>query len=569
MPESFRQNQLMRELESLRQENARMRAALEEARLKDPDEVVRAIHHGEIDALVVQEQGQDLIYSLQTFDAVYRTVVEECFPYGVWLTDPDGRIQYISRSFLSLLGVDLKQMRTKGQFHFLPPDAREEIERSWLRSRQSGEAFDAEYKIQLADGSDKTIWTHGLSVQTPDGLQRWVGVNIDISDRIQVQEELQQQADILRDADRQKDEFLALLGHELRNPLAPLRNALHVLLQPELDQIVLRRVKEMMEKQVNHLTRLVDDLLDVARISQGKIELLKEPVDLAVAAKNAVESVRPLLDARNHRLTVSLPEEPIFVEADPTRLEQILVNLLNNAAKYTKHGGQISLSAGLEGAQAVIRVRDNGVGIPRELLPKIFNLFAQAETTLDRSQGGLGIGLTLVKKLVELHGGSVAAHSEGQDRGSEFIVRLTALPTVSENMESGGTELDRAAKKLRVLVVDDSIDTANTLKLFLEFAGHDVRSVFDGPSALVAYRTYQPDVVLLDLGLPGMDGYDVARQLRRDALGKSPMLVAVSGYGQDEDKRRAQEAGFDLHLTKPADPRKLISIIASAAVQQR
>ena len=568
MSDSSENKQLQREIESLRQENARLHAALEDSRLKDSDEVIRAIHEGEIDALVVQQQGQEHIYSLQTFDAVYRTVVEECFPYGVWMTDPDGRIRYVSPCFLTLLGVDLQQLRNEGQFHFLPPEIREELERSWLQSRRSGAAFDAEYKMQFADGSEKTIWTHGLLVRTPDGYERWVGVNIDISERVKVQEELRRQANFLRDADRQKDEFLALLGHELRNPLAPLRNALHVLLQPDLDATILRRVKEMMDKQVNHLTRLVDDLLDVARISQGKIELIKEPVDLAVTVNNSVESVRPLLDARNHRLTVSLPEAPMFVEADPTRLEQILVNLLNNAAKYTKHGGQISLTADWEGPQAVIRVRDNGVGISPELLPKIFNLFAQAETTLDRSQGGLGIGLTLVKKLVELHGGSVAAHSEGQDRGSEFVVRLTALSAVANNLKPGGAEPARAGKKLRVLVVDDSVDTANTLKLFLEFAGHDVRSVFDGPAALVASRTYQPDVVLLDLGLPGMDGYDVARQLRRQLEGKSPMLVAVSGYGQDEDKRRAHEAGFDLHLTKPADPRKLISIIASAGVRE-
>lgn len=568
MQESLEQGRLLREIESLRSENARLLAALEDARLKDPDEVIRAIHQGEIDALVVQHHGQEQIYSLQTFDAVYRTVVEECFPYGVWLTEPDGRILYVSPSFLNLLGVELQQMRDRGQFHFLADEIRAELERKWQNARSAGEVFNAEYKIPLGDGSEKTIWTHGLLVQTPDGLHRWVGVNIDITERVQAQEELRHQADALRDADRQKDEFLALLGHELRNPLAPLRNALHVLLQPALDKTVMHEVKEMMEKQVSHLSRLVDDLLDVARISQGKIELLKERVDLAAAVKNAVASVRPLIDARNHRLTVLLPEEPIAVEADPTRLEQILVNLLNNAAKYTKPGGEISLSTVAEGNDAVIRIRDNGVGIPPELLPKIFNLFAQAETSLDRSQGGLGIGLTLVKKLVELHGGAVSASSAGQGRGSEFVVRLAALPAAAGRPESAKADGTLVGKQMRVLVVDDSADTANTLKLFLELAGHEVRTVYDGPAALVAFHTFQPDVVLLDLGLPGMDGYDVARQLRRQLRSKSPLLVAVSGYGQDDDKRRSHEAGFDLHLTKPADPRKLISIIASAAARK-
>lgn len=568
MSEASENDRLLHELQALREENARLRAALEEARLKEPEEVIRAIRQGEVDALVVGEEGQEHVYSLQTFGAVYRTVVEECFPYGVWLTEPDGALIYVSPSFLKVLGVELQQLQERGQFHFLPSPTRDEIEAKWKKCRECCEAFNVEYPVELPDGSTKTIWTHGLLVRTPDGMHRWVGVNIDVTEREQVRGELHQQAMALKETDRQKDEFLALLGHELRNPLAPIRNALHILLQPNVDQAVVGQLKGMMDKQINHLTRLVDDLLDVSRISRGKIELRKESVALAAAASNAIESVRPLIEARNHTLATSLPAEAVHIEADPTRLEQILVNLLNNAAKYTPRGGQISLTATIEDGQAVIRVCDNGVGMPPELLPKVFNLFAQAEASLDRSDGGLGIGLTLVKKLVNMHGGEVAAFSEGRDKGSEFVVRLPALADGAAETDSDQAEGAAGSAKLRVLVVDDSEDTAQTMKLFLEFAGHEVRAVYDGPSALVAYRTYHPDVVLLDVGLPGMNGYDVARQLRRELTIKCPMLVAVSGYGQEEDKQRAHDAGFDLHVTKPVDPRKLVSIIASASPQE-
>ncbi len=423
------------ENERLRQVNARLRSALEEvqARLSEPEEIIRAIRQGEIDALVVQERGEEEIYSLQHYESVYRSMVEQCFPFGVWLADPDGRLLYVSPSFLDLIHTDLAAMRAGGQFYFLPQETRDALEGEWTRCRETGESLDVEYTVRFDDGSERSIWTRGVLTTAQGQLQHWVGVNIDVTERKEIKQELhrqaetlRRQAEALREADRRKDEFLALLGHELRNPLATIANGLHVLIRPDAELEGRRQIQEMMAKQVHHLTRLVDDLLDVNRITRGRIELQKRRVQLADAVAHAIESVRPLIEAQGHELTVSLAPGPLVVLADPTRLEQILVNVLNNAAKYTPPGGRIDLTTERDGEEAVIRVRDNGLGIPAELLPRVFDLFTQVERSLDRSQGGLGIGLTLVKELVEMHGGSVTAHSEGPDQGSEFVVRLPA-----------------------------------------------------------------------------------------------------------------------------------------------
>jgi PAS domain S-box-containing protein len=369
-------------------------------------------------------------------------------------------------------------------------------------------------------------------------------------------------AEALQEANRRKDEFLAMLAHELRNPLTPIRAGLHVLRMPQPDDATVEKVKDLMEQQVHHLTRLVDDLLDVSRITRGKIALRKEAVDLAAGVDHAVQTVRPLLDSQHHTLTVALPGEAVHLEADPTRLEQILVNLLNNAAKYTRPGGHVSLAVERANGTAVIRVRDTGVGMSADLLPKVFDLFTQADRTLDRAQGGLGIGLTLVRRLVELHGGSVEAHSEGPGQGSEFVVCLPALPGRPAETEPPREAIPRPTELLRILVVEDDADVAEMLQVLLELWGHEVRVVCDGPTALVADRTFQPEVILLDIGLPGMDGYEVARQLRQQHGPARPLLVAVTGYGSREDKRQAHRVGFDLHLTKPIDPEQLEALLA-------
>jgi signal transduction histidine kinase/DNA-binding response OmpR family regulator len=369
----------------------------------------------------------------------------------------------------------------------------------------------------------------------------------------------------VQEADRRKNDFLSMLAHELRNPLAPIRNGVHILRAAGDADGRVREVREMMDRQVQHLVRLVDDLLDLSRITSGKIRLQRKPVDVGAVLARAAETCRPLIDQRRHRLTVAPPPRPLAVEGDEVRLTQVVGNLLNNAAKYTEESGQIWVSAGREGGDAVIRVRDTGVGIPPEMLGSIFELFTQIDRSLDRSQGGLGIGLTLVRQLVELHAGRVEASSLGPGRGSEFVVRLPALPAEPADAPRPAPEPAAArGPARRVLVVDDNRDAAESLGLLLEVAGHQVRLCHDGPSALQAAEEYQPEVVLLDIGLPAMDGYQVARQLRARPTTRQALLVALTGYGQEEDLRRAREAGFDHHLVKPADLETLTGLLATS-----
>jgi signal transduction histidine kinase len=358
----------------------------------------------------------------------------------------------------------------------------------------------------------------------------------------------------IQEADRRKDEFLAMLAHELRNPLAPIRNAVECLRLVGLPDAGLARTRDIIDRQLTHLNRLVDDLLDVSRITRGKIRLQFESLDLATVVVSAVESTRSLIESREHEFKLSMPPEPIPVKADPARLSQVFSNLLNNAAKYTDNGGQIWLTVEREGNQAVIRIRDTGAGIPSDMLPHIFEPFIQLNHSLDRSQGGLGIGLTLVRDLIEMHGGSVEALSGGPGQGSEFIVRLAVLvdpPTGAPATGSRCSPMPCATS--RILVVDDSVDAANSLAMVLRLEGHDVRTAHDGHSALEAAHAIPPEIVLLDIGLPNMDGYEVARRLR-EHRGKDQMLVvAITGYGREEDRLRSELAGFDHHLVKPID----------------
>jgi len=383
----------------------------------------------------------------------------------------------------------------------------------------------------------------------------------DITERSRMERKMQEQTEALADLHRRKDEFLAMLSHELRNPLAAISNAGQLLRLEKSEDKLQQRANAIIERQVGQLTRLVDELLEVSRITTGRIHLLQERIALNGIVTNAVETVRPLIGQRRHSLKVSLPPEPIWLYADAVRLEQVVVNLLNNAAKYTDEGGHIWLSAQQEGDEAVLRVRDSGVGIAPDLLPHIFDLFTQAERSLARSQGGLGIGLCLVQRLVELHGGRVEATSTlGQ--GSEFVVRLPVV--ISALPASPSTENTKpTGPSLRVLVVDDNVDVAHSLTMLLEASGHGFRTAHDGPTALATALDYRPDVVLLDIGLPGMDGYEVAKKMRQQPDLKHVVLVAVSGYGHESDHRRSQEEGFDHHLVKPTDFGQLQQILAT------
>src|SRR5262245_10839281 len=371
----------------------------------------------------------------------------------------------------------------------------------------------------------------------------------------------------VQQADRQKNEFLSMLAHELRNPLAPIRNAVEVMkLRGEIPQD-LAWARDVIDRQMRQLSRLVDDLLDVSRITRGKIELRRQPIDLGPVVLQAVEASRPFIEAKGHELAVSVPDDPIRVNGDAARLAQVLTNLLINAGKYTEESGRVWLTARRERNEAVLAVKDSGVGIPADMLSAVFDLFIQVEHSIDRSQGGLGVGLTLVKRLVEMHGGNVKATSDGPGRGSEFVVRLPALELVeSPSPARADARVSRPPQHLRVLVVDDNADTADTLATLLELEGHQVKLAHDGPTALAAAATFRPDAVVLDLGLPGMDGFEVARRLRDRAGGNGPVLVAVSGYGQDEDRHRARQAGFDHHLVKPAEIATLTSLLATPGV---
>ncbi|MCA1854965.1 PAS domain-containing protein [Massilia oculi] len=368
--------------------------------------------------------------------------------------------------------------------------------------------------------------------------------------------------DDLRAANRQKDQFLAMLAHELRNPLAPITTAAQLLQRGSLDPQRARHASEIIVRQAEHMTDLVNDLLDVSRVTRGLAEIEKEDLDVASIVHGAVEQVRPLLDARRHALRIELPPQALHVSGDRTRLVQVVSNILNNAAKYTPSGGEIALRVRSEEGEAVIAVRDNGQGIDPQVLPYIFDLFTQAERTPDRSQGGLGIGLALVKSLVALHGGRVAAHSEGVNHGSEFVVRLPLL-RAAPAPDAGRPQAQGQEGPVRVLVVDDNADAAQMLATLLEAHGHAVSVEYDGTTGLARALREQPEVMLLDIGLPDMDGHELARRLRAAPDTAGACLIALTGYGQNEDRERAREAGFDRHLVKPADLSELLHILAA------
>lgn len=368
----------------------------------------------------------------------------------------------------------------------------------------------------------------------------------------------------LKQADRRKDEFLATLAHELRNPLAPLRNSIHLLQLTAAEDDRIATMCEIMERQVNHLVRLVDDLMEISRITRGKIELRKDSVELAAVVRSAVETSRPILDESGVQLSLGLPKNTVVMNGDFIRLSQVFANLLNNAAKYTDSGGHVHFTAKCEESDVVISVRDTGIGIPPEVLPNIFDMFMQVDRSTSRSRGGLGIGLTLVRSLVDLHGGSIRARSDGVGHGSEFVVRLPlaqAQPRQHESSNAPGLPLQLPPR--RVLVVDDNVDSAATLGTLLKLLGVEVQIANDGPAALAAMEMHRPDIVLLDLGMPGMDGYEVAKQVRLRPDFAQIKLVALTGWGQAEDRRRTKEAGFDLHFVKPVDITALQSFLMS------
>ncbi len=484
------------------------------------------------------------------YDAVAELV--ERAPFGIYIVDDQFRIVQMNDGSRTgafanvnpVIGRDFAEA-----IHVLWPDAVASEIVSWFQNTlATGEPYQSRgfIKARRDIGTVESYEWDLHRITMPDGRHGVVCYFFD-STRLRHAEQA------LREADRRKDEFLATLAHELRNPLAPIRNSLHIL-RSDIEAHVATRVHDMMERQVTHLVRLVDDLMEVSRITRGKIELRREEVDLSAALHSALETSRPLIETARHQLTVTFPVETLVVDADPVRLAQIFANLLNNAAKYANPGSCIDLQARREGSDAVVSVRDTGIGIPAEMLDKVFDLFTQVDRTYDRAQSGLGIGLTLVRSLVTMHGGSVAAHSEGAGKGSEFVVRIPLAaqgPIVTPSRRIPAQS--RRASALRILVVDDNTDAADSLALLLQSLGATVHIAHDGPTALYALETWKPSLIFLDIGLPVMDGFTVAQRIRATVQGQHVTVVALTGWGNEDDRRRSREVGIDLHLVKPVD----------------
>jgi len=422
-----------------------------------------------------------------------------------------------------------------------------------------------QYDVIRADGTTRSIYGGAAPLFDERGrLRAVIGAHTDITERKQIE-------NALRHADRRKDEFLATLAHELRNPLSPIRTALAILRRQARADLDLQRITAVMDRQVQQMARLLDDLLDVSRITLNRLELRKQRAELSAILESAIETSRPLIDEYGHELRVNLPGQTVSVEADATRLAQVFSNLLNNAAKYTDRGGTIEIICECQDSEVLVHVQDSGIGIAPERLLKVFEMFSQEHPALHRSHGGLGIGLALSRALVEMHGGSIEAHSEGVGSGSRFTVRLPMVETMARPAVRAAsiTEVRVNGAGRRVLVVDDKHDAAETLATYLGLLGHEVRAAHDGVEALEESAAFRPDVILLDIGMPRLDGLEVARAIRREPWGADILLIAVTGWGNAEDKRNVAQAGFDRHLTKPIDPQAVASIVAHAPVAAR
>lgn len=489
-------------------------------------------------------------------------VLSECMPQKVWIARPDGQVDYVNHMLVEYAGVPAEQLTGWGWQELIHPDDMQRHMETWKQAVSAGEMFVIEHRLRQHSGEYLWHLARALPIYSPNSqVAMWVGTNTNIHDHKLAEE-------ALREEYRRKDQFLALLAHELRNPLAPLSNAIQIFPVVQHDPAKSAELLAIMQRQLRQMTRLIDDLLDLARITQGRILLRRDRTSVEAAAAAAVEAVQPLINERQHQLTVTLPDEELWLDADAARLAQILTNLLHNAAKYTNRHGQIDLIVERNEDDILFRVRDNGPGISPEMLTQIFDLFMQVEQTLDRAHGGLGIGLTLVRNLVELHGGKVTAFSDGPGRGSEFVVRLPlpnqALPSPTPS-DTASTPAPPPLPTLRVLVVDDVQASAKTLALMLRTLGQEAEAVFDGQTALTRITQQKFDVVFLDIAMPGMDGLEVAREIRTYAGLDSVTLVALTGFGQDEDRRRSLNAGFDEHLVKPTSLDLLTEVLQRAA----
>ncbi|MCA1579802.1 MAG: MEDS domain-containing protein [Acidobacteria bacterium] len=481
---------------------------------------------------------------------------------GIHRVGRDGRILWANKAELDLLGYSADEYvgRKISDFH-VDATAVETILRRLLRRET---LYDEPARLRCKDGSIKHVRIHTNALWEDGRFLYTHCFTRDVSDRVALEDALRQKLAQLAEADRHKDEFLAMLGHELRNPLSPIVTAVQMMRMREDDRDVSTRSLDVIERQTKHLSRLVDDLLDVSRITHGTISLREETVSLAGIVEAAVEQARRSMEERGHQFTLRLPPDPITLWADPARLEQVLVNLLGNAAKYTPMGGRISVDVRVNRGEVEIAVRDNGIGLPPEARDGIFELFVRSPDSRTNDPGGLGVGLTLARRIVELHGGCLEARSEGRGRGSSFVVRLPARSSLSLSPDSRRVRADASPAeglRRRILVVDDNVDAAEGLSDFLRAHGHSVRTVHEGASAIEVAAIVRPEIVLLDIGLPDIDGYEVARRLREDGHLRRSLLIALTGYGQPRDRERSREAGFDHHLVKPVDLARLESLL--------
>jgi PAS domain S-box-containing protein len=534
---------------------------------------------------------------LRQSEEIFRLLIEGVRDYAIFMLDPTGRVATWNLGAERIKGYSAEEVIGNKFSIFYPP---EEVARGWpeheLRVAAAEGRFEDEGWRVRKDGS--LFWANVIITAVYDGgvLRGFSKVTRDLTERRLTEEKLLQARDTLEKrvqertaellerteqigklaqelaaADRRKNEFLATLAHELRNPLAPIRNALQLLQLAPGNPDIQQRASGVIERQLGQMVRLIDDLLDISRITNNKLRLRKERTELAAAVRSAVETARPLIEEAGHELTILLPPDPVYVDADLTRLAQVFTNLLSNSAKYTERGGHVWLTVEAQRDEAVVSVRDSGIGITAEHLPHLFEMFSQATSALERASGGLGVGLALARGVVELHGGSIEARSEGLGRGSEIIVRLprltdTAAPVQEQPQPSGGKKETRP--RLRVLVADDNRDSADSLSLLLELAECEVFTARDGLEAVEAAVAHHPDAALLDIGMPQLNGYEVAARIRQQPWGKRMLLVAITGWGQEDDKQRARDAGFDHHLTKPVDFSDLKRLLEEAQARE-
>lgn len=495
--------------------------------------------------------------ALRVSEARFRQLAD-AMPQIVWTADPDGTVDYYNHRINEFAGVERNPDATWVWQPILHPDDLDHTLATWKTAVATGQPYQCEHRVRMVDGSYRWHLSRAVPVQdAADHVVKFFGTATDIHDLKLAQE-------ALRETDRRKNEFLATLAHELRNPLAPIRNAAQVFKLENPPDSPLYKAQEVIERQLQHMVRLIDDLLDVSRITSGKLHLRKERVELALVLQHALEASGPHAERAGHEPMLSLPSQPIYLDADPVRLAQIFANLLDNAYKYTPRGGRIALTVEQEQAQVVVKVVDTGMGILPEHLPRLFEMFSQLGAAAEQPQGGLGIGLALARRLVEMHGGSIEARSDGLNKGSEFIVRLPVLVEKSAVQLPQPHSLDtiEIGMARRILAVDDNRDSVESLATVLRLTGNEVETAHDGLEAVKAAERYRPDIILLDIGMPKLDGYGACRRIREQPWGRDIMIIAITGWGQDEDRRKSKEAGFNRHLVKPVELSMLLNLLA-------